>query len=289
MANIDLRNPAGSGVNILLSDPAAAPNFFFLQAIPIDDYDEVIDTYNQLQIHDVVAADPDWWQQQEINDGIDDAIGQLYQSQEPDPVVVLDDFWIVDVIPDQLVDDVTYLYQIPFLEEPVPFWIPHPEFSDDIPLEQYQDSGVVYEEIPFDAGPDNDNWGSLEFDYDIDTYSGEDVNQSFFIPTIPAPTFGTKHALARLYLLEARLDVRLETDEGTVSALASDSGGTTVNFNKDFKDIISINVSVLDTVEKKAIFDFTDVPDPTSFKVLVFDTAGARVNATVHWIARGVL
>jgi len=44
----------------------------------------------------------------------------------------------------------------------------------------------------------------------------------------------------------------------------------------------------LGTTPLTAIYDFVDTPYPTSFKVLVFNSAGTRVSATVSWTVRGV-
>lgn len=101
------------------------------------------------------------------------------------------------------------------------------------------------------------------------------------------PTSGT--GFSRFSGLTLSIDVKQETDSGNVSALAADASGTTVTFNKAFKDVKSITVSALGTVERKAIYDFVDIPDPVSFKVLVYNAAGARVDATVSWKARGVV
>lgn len=112
-----------------------------------------------------------------------------------------------------------------------------------------------------------------------------------FIWGVPTGVLGsdlTKSALYQLWNLRARLDVKLEIDSGNIEAEAADVGGTVVTFNKAFRDVNSITVSALSSVELKVVYDFVDIPNPTFFKVLVFDTAGARVDATVSWKARGV-
>jgi hypothetical protein len=91
-------------------------------------------------------------------------------------------------------------------------------------------------------------------------------------------------SLSKLNLV---LDAKLKTDSGSVNALATDAEGTVVNFVENFLDIASINVSANSTTLVTAIYDFTDVPNPTSFKILVFNSSGARVNANVSWTARG--
>lgn len=88
--------------------------------------------------------------------------------------------------------------------------------------------------------------------------------------------------------LNVRLDSKLRSDAGTGTSNSGDTGGTTVNFNVDFVDVQSITVTPATTGARIAVYDFTDVPNPTSFKVLLFDTAGARVSGDFSWTARGV-
>lgn len=94
--------------------------------------------------------------------------------------------------------------------------------------------------------------------------------------------------LLELTGLAFRLDAKLRNDFGTGSAVAGDSGGTTVNFGIDFVDVQSINVTPGGTAARYAIYDFVDVPNPTSFKVLLFDSSGNRVSGPFSWSARGV-
>lgn len=87
-----------------------------------------------------------------------------------------------------------------------------------------------------------------------------------------------------------RLDVKRTIDEGRVSALSTDVGGTPVNFNKAFHDVESITATAQDTTGPFTVnIDFTDIPDPTTFYVYVFNSAGARVSKTVDWKARGII
>lgn len=88
--------------------------------------------------------------------------------------------------------------------------------------------------------------------------------------------------------LNVRFDVKLKNDAGTVAALSTDSGGTTVTFNVSFVDVQSITVTPKGTAARIGIYDFVDVPNPTSFKVLLFDTAGTRVSGDASWSVKGV-
>ena len=88
--------------------------------------------------------------------------------------------------------------------------------------------------------------------------------------------------------LEVRLDVKRRSDFGRGTANSADSGGTTVNFTETFTDVDAISVTPLTTSPVIAVYDFTDVPNPTSFKVLLFNTSGTRVSGDFSWTARGV-
>lgn len=103
----------------------------------------------------------------------------------------------------------------------------------------------------------------------------------------PSPT---DKSLIDFFNFTCNLNVHQETDSGTIAAISTDSGGTTVTFNKAFHFVNSIALAVKSTTEKKAVFDFTfTTVSPTTFKVLVFDAAGSRVSATVGWLAKGII
>jgi hypothetical protein len=88
--------------------------------------------------------------------------------------------------------------------------------------------------------------------------------------------------------LNYRLDVKQKTYQGMVSAVSTDTGGTVVSIAGIFLDVSSIVCSVQGTSNLTAVYDFVDAPNPTQFKVLVFNTAGTRVSATVSYTIRGV-
>lgn len=72
------------------------------------------------------------------------------------------------------------------------------------------------------------------------------------------------------------------TVQGTI-----DNAGTMVLFNKEFVDITAISVTPSGTTAKIAIYDFVDEPNPTSFKVLLYNTSGVRVDGAFSWSVRG--
>jgi predicted phage tail protein len=88
--------------------------------------------------------------------------------------------------------------------------------------------------------------------------------------------------------LNYRLDVKLRSDAGTVSCLSTDVGGTEAFFNVDFIDVQSITATAQGTTALIVVIDFTDAPNPTSFRIYVYNTAGVRQSATVRWEAKGV-
>lgn len=88
--------------------------------------------------------------------------------------------------------------------------------------------------------------------------------------------------------LNVRFDAKLRNDAGMGTANAADSGGTTVSFNVAYIDVESITVTPKGTAARIAVYDFVDAPNPTSFKVLLFDTAGNRVSGDFSWSAKGI-
>ena len=94
--------------------------------------------------------------------------------------------------------------------------------------------------------------------------------------------------LSEIASINLRFDVKLKNDAGIAYANSSDSGGTTVNFGVSFVDVHSITLTPQGTAARYAVYDFVDVPYPTSFKVLLFDNAGNRVSGNVSWNVKGV-
>jgi hypothetical protein len=96
-------------------------------------------------------------------------------------------------------------------------------------------------------------------------------------------------ALYQMYNLTLRLDIKHTVDGGKVSVgdATAAPNGTEVFFTKPFKDVDSITVTAEGPVSLNAIYDFVDVPNPVSFRILLFNTAGARVAGNASWKARG--
>jgi len=103
-------------------------------------------------------------------------------------------------------------------------------------------------------------------------------------------TGATAAALSLIDNIRIRLDVKREMDAGEITALAIDGDtGTAVTFNKAFKDIDSITLTVAAQQPITTIYKFVDIPDPTTFYVLAFDSSGNQVDYLVSWKARGVV
>jgi predicted phage tail protein len=94
--------------------------------------------------------------------------------------------------------------------------------------------------------------------------------------------------LMLLTALNVKLNSKLINDAGSGTANSGDTGGTTVNFNVPFVDIQSITVTPSSTTAVIAVYDFVDAPNPTSFKVLLYNTSGTRVSGGFSWSAKGV-
>lgn len=110
-----------------------------------------------------------------------------------------------------------------------------------------------------------------------------------YLRTVMEFSAGDADSMIAVSSFEIRLDVKREVDSGYVNALAADGAGTVVNFNKTFKDIDGIECTTDSVSPITVIVDFTDAPNPTSFKVLCYDSGGRRVDQLVYWIARGIV
>lgn len=90
--------------------------------------------------------------------------------------------------------------------------------------------------------------------------------------------------------LSVRLDSKIRTESGSGTASQTDLGGTLVNFtiSPGFVDVDSIVVTPLTTIPVMAVYNFTDVQNPTGFRVLLYRSTGARISGPFSWTARGV-
>lgn len=132
----------------------------------------------------------------------------------------------------------------------------------------------------------------IKYSTDDITYSAYATGDSLFISSFRylkiklefTPT--TDKGLVDISNLQIRLDVKRTIDSGTVSAVSTDAGGTSVSFNITFKNPESVTLTVQGTTLLTAVY--TSLTG-TGCKVLVFDGAGVRQSATVSWKVRGIV
>jgi len=84
------------------------------------------------------------------------------------------------------------------------------------------------------------------------------------------------------------LDSKVKTKQYTVTCVSTDIGGTSVDITGDFIDIQTLSVSPLSTNPVLAVYDLLDTPNPTEFKILLFDLNGNRLSGTATVAIRGV-
>jgi hypothetical protein len=99
--------------------------------------------------------------------------------------------------------------------------------------------------------------------------------------------------LAKVSNIRVKLDVKRIRDAGN-GEVTNASLGCVVTFNKDFVDVNSIVISPArdDTNAPTHAYDFTDVPNPTSFTVFLYATKGAsagnKITGFFSWSAEGI-
>lgn len=135
---------------------------------------------------------------------------------------------------------------------------------------------------------------TLETSTDNITWSAPVVGSSVFAASVRYVRLtmnfvgATDKSLAIYYHLVALLNVHREQDGGQANVFAADVGGTVVSFNKTFKAIDAIVLTPINTVEQTAIYNFAFPVNPTTFKILLYNLAGTRIDGTVTWVARGI-
>jgi hypothetical protein len=107
---------------------------------------------------------------------------------------------------------------------------------------------------------------------DLDFTSGAAVDGVYTVAGATANTFTVTSAASG-------------TTSGNVTL---HGGGTVVTFNIAFVDVEAITVTPSGSTAIVGIYNFVDEPNPTTFKVLLFDTSGNRVGGAFSWSARGV-
>lgn len=134
---------------------------------------------------------------------------------------------------------------------------------------------------------------TLEYSTDGVSYSTPSTGYSVFAPGVRYVRWTMNFAGTGLFYisnLRCILNVHREQDAGSGTAYGADATGTIFTFNKAFLSVDSIDVTPISTTSCKAVVNFTlGSVSPTTFKVLVFDDAGVRLDKDITWIARGVI
>lgn len=107
---------------------------------------------------------------------------------------------------------------------------------------------------------------------DMDFTTGTATDGQYVVGGVTANTFTVTSAVSA-------------TTSGNVTL---DGTGTPVLFNVPFVDVQSITVTPSGTTASIAVYNFVDVPNPTGFKILQFNTSGTRIAGSVGWNVKGV-
>lgn len=112
-------------------------------------------------------------------------------------------------------------------------------------------------------------------------------------------TISANSGLFIIKSLNVRIDSKLKTQSGTKYVSSSDTNGTLVYLtdsqlvtgNKVFKDVQAITVTPAYSASAQpvAVYDFTDVADPLSFSIYLYDSlTGNRISGNCSFTVRGV-
>lgn len=93
-------------------------------------------------------------------------------------------------------------------------------------------------------------------------------------------------AALSIYNINVRLDSKTKTDTG-IGTVSNATNGVDVYFNKPFVDINSIVVTPKGINPIIPIYDFVDAPNPTHFKVYLYDVNGNRITGSFSWSVSG--
>ncbi len=135
-------------------------------------------------------------------------------------------------------------------------------------------------QIDISISEDNANWI-------LYSNSSKLTASNFRYVKVKISFIGSKNDAFIVNTLEVKLDSKIKSDNGKTTANVSDENGTIVNFNKSFVDVVNITITPLGTTLKTFICDFIDVPNPTFFKVYIYDMNGNRITSDFTWSAEG--
>lgn len=99
---------------------------------------------------------------------------------------------------------------------------------------------------------------------------------------------GGQDDLVKISRINVNLSLKTKSDGGKVACSSGHVGGTVVPFNVSFVDIHSLTVTPkVGGTAVYGLYDFDDAPNPTSFKILLYNAAGTRVSGEASWSAKG--
>jgi hypothetical protein len=131
--------------------------------------------------------------------------------------------------------------------------------------------------------------------------SADDVDYTVFAGSDEINTTGFRYVKVKYEFLAAddlshvkvtgiqlTVDALSRFDSSVVTLAAGDAGGTVITFGSDFHKVVGIAVTPKDTAARICVvdFDFTQL-NPTTFKILMFDTGDVRKSGDVAYVARG--
>lgn len=139
-------------------------------------------------------------------------------------------------------------------------------------------TGSVTISTEIEVSDDNINWVLVT---DNDTVG---IANAFRYVRVRLSASGTDTSICRISNLSVKLDTKLKSDSGNVSALSTDAFGTIANFTKEFLDVTSITVSPNSTTPVTAVYDFQDAVLSGNYSV---SSNVCTVNVTGHGLIAG--
>jgi predicted phage tail protein len=107
-----------------------------------------------------------------------------------------------------------------------------------------------------------------------------------YVRVVATVTGSTGKDLLSINSLNVKLSSKLKTDSGTYT-ITDANAGATVTFNVPFIDADTPSCQANSTTPIFEAVSFADLPNPTTFTVWHYNSAGAKVTGSGSWTARG--
>lgn len=124
-------------------------------------------------------------------------------------------------------------------------------------------------------------------------FSGHLSGKRLFVPSVTTdsiPIFNVGgiagNGIVEVLSLSVSVIVKKAQDSGKINASSTDTDGTLVTFNRDYKNAPDVTVTVIDP---SGFFATINSITADNFKVKVFDTDGNRATKEIEWLARGII